>query len=661
MSCLIHLGVLMRFTIKVKLALVAVIVAVAMGALAVGALYTNHTLSDALAERGQRDAEAQIFADMNLVINDIQLAAMDTLVDADEKVIHPDRMKIMVDGADFLGKNVDKLQARATTPEEVELAKTFAAKVETYNAIATTRLPSAIRRGNQMVLGVIDDDMDKVSGELSEILDTFRQKVIADREKSAQFTLDTLSAASTAVSIIAGGSLLVVVVTLGLISLSIIRPVNALSQAMRALANKEQNVSIPATGKRDEIGDMARSAATLKESVDEAFRLKQMVDVQPARVMLCEPDGLTITYANNAAKEILQRFGDRLGCAAEDVIGRPVMSFHKNGDFVRKILGDPSKLPYKGKFTMAGITIENYVSPIYNAQGDYLGPMLNWDDVTKYVAMADDFEKQVRVIARNVKDAAQSLEDAAQEMTQSSVDTVQRTDAAAQAAGMANASVQTVASAAEELSASIEEIARNVAQASVITQQAVGQAERTSNNIQGLEQASHRIGEVVNLITDIANQTNLLALNATIEAARAGDAGKGFAVVANEVKNLASQTARATGEISSQISEIQQATAVAVEDIAAITTVIAEISTISETIAQTVEQQGAATREISHSVQQAAEGTMEVTADMEQMSSSVSRVKHVSEGVLGSASELTRQAEALGGEVDRFLDVIRNT
>jgi methyl-accepting chemotaxis protein len=637
--------------------LIFVVVSVVSGT----TLYTNSALHSALEQRRLRDDQADQLYHMSATINEISLAAMDSLVDAGDGVILPERLEIMRNGLEALRKGEGDLVKGADQPMEIQIAQKYGALLKTFSVQISQDLPAAIASRDPKKLSDIDDALDKTGESLAGLVDEYLTSVLNERQDASDSSEKTLSTGSTLVIIIAGVGLVLTILGLVLISSSILLPLRRLVNVMQALANKDAHVDVPVSKSADELGELMRAAAILRDSVNEAFRLKQMVDVQPARVMLCEPEELRVTYANNAAKEILGRFGKQLGCTPDDVIGRPVMSFHKNGDFVQKILGNPDKLPYKGKFTMAGITIENHVSPIYDAKGRYLGPMLNWDDVSKYVAMADDFEKKVRVIAQNVKHAAAVLESSASEMADVSENAAGRSGAAAQAAELASTNVQTVASAAEELSASISEISRGVSQASAIAAQAVEQAERTSQNIRGLEEASRRIGEVVNLITDIANQTNLLALNATIEAARAGEAGKGFAVVANEVKNLASQTAKATGDISSQIAAIQEATRIAVEDIRSITEVISEINAISATIADTVEQQGAATQEISSSVQQAAQGTTEVSHDMDQMRASIDRVLEVSRGVLTSAQGLTGESDALGLEVDQFLDVIRNS
>ncbi|RMD63500.1 MAG: HAMP domain-containing protein, partial [Alphaproteobacteria bacterium] len=179
--------------------------------------------------------------------------------------------------------------------------------------------------------------------------------------------------------------------------------------------------------------------------------------------------------------------------------------------------------------------------------------------------LADDFETSVGGVVQTVSSAAAEMQASAQSMSTLADQTNARATTVAAAAEEASTNVRTVAAAAEELLASVSEIGRQVQQSTTISKDAVEEAGRADEMIQGLAEAAAKIGEVVGLITDIAEQTNLLALNATIEAARAGDAGKGFAVVASEVKNLANQTAKATEEISAQIAGIQGATQGAVK------------------------------------------------------------------------------------------------
>jgi methyl-accepting chemotaxis protein len=212
-----------------------------------------------------------------------------------------------------------------------------------------------------------------------------------------------------------------------------------------------------------------------------------------------------------------------------------------------------------------------------------------------------------------------------------------------------------VASAAEELSTSIQEISRRVSEAAEISVGAVREAEQTTMTIRSLAETAQKIGEVINLITDIASQTNLLALNATIEAARAGDAGKGFAVVAGEVKALAHQTARATGEIQQQVTAIQSETDRAVTAIGGIAGTIGTVNQITMGIASAVEQQGAATQEIARNVQEAAGGTTEVSASIGQVTAATHKTGEIAESLSGMADELSNESDRLRAVVGNFV------
>ena len=273
--------------------------------------------------------------------------------------------------------------------------------------------------------------------------------------------------------------------------------------------------------------------------------------------------------------------------------------------------------------------------------------------------LTQEFDRLVLATLGRVSAAATQLQATAQTMSATAEQTTRQADAVANASHEATGNVETVAAATEELTASIAEIGRQVAESTRIAGQAVATAEKTDGTVRGLVDAAQRIGEVVQLITDIASQTNLLALNATIEAARAGEAGKGFAVVASEVKNLASQTAKATEEIGSQIAGIQEISRQAASAIAEIGRVIAEINHISTTIAAAVEEQGAATKEISRNVQQAARGTQQVSGNIAGVSEAAASTGDASREVLTAADGLNHEATDLRGFVSRFLTDMR--
>jgi methyl-accepting chemotaxis protein len=278
---------------------------------------------------------------------------------------------------------------------------------------------------------------------------------------------------------------------------------------------------------------------------------------------------------------------------------------------------------------------------------------------TELIRFADDFEAAVGAIVSNVSSSAVQLESAAGTLTRTAETTQNLSSRVAGASEEASSNMQSVATATEELSASVDEIGRRVRESNKIAEAAVLQAQQTDGRIGKLSRAAQQIGDVVKLITAIAEQTNLLALNATIESARAGEAGRGFAVVASEVKSLASQTAKATDEISSHISGMQDATQESVAAIKEIGGTIAEISNIASSIASAVEQQSSATQEIARSVQTVARGTQEAAADIMQVNRGATETGSASEEVLNSAKSLSTESTRLREELDRFMANIR--
>jgi methyl-accepting chemotaxis protein len=281
------------------------------------------------------------------------------------------------------------------------------------------------------------------------------------------------------------------------------------------------------------------------------------------------------------------------------------------------------------------------------------------DRKAEMARIASNFEQNVMHVVEIVSSASSGLQASAQQLSAASAETVRLSGAVAKATDDASNNVRAVAAAAEEMSASSHEIGQRTGTASGKAHQAVQETENIGRTVDGLATAAQKIGDIVQMIQQIAGQTNLLALNATIEAARAGDAGKGFAVVASEVKTLASQTAKATEDISAQISGIQQATGDTVSAIKGIGATITEVNEVTSAIADAIREQGTASCDISNNVHQAASLTTGIAGNISGVTRAAQETSTAADAVLDSATKLSDEALTLHEEVDRFLRTLK--
>ncbi|MCW5890395.1 MAG: PAS domain-containing protein [bacterium] len=404
------------------------------------------------------------------------------------------------------------------------------------------------------------------------------------------------------------------------------------------------------------VGRLVSATIERQQAAEEAARVQSMMENAPVNVIFADPDG-TIRYVNPKSLATLRSIEAHLPVKADEILGRSFDVFHKEPNHQRRIVADPKNLPHTAVITVGPETLDLLVSPIFDARGTYLGPMLTWQVITEQRAAAEReraFTTKLQSIVEKMTESSHSVAAASEELTASSQqmsssaeETAAQSNIVAAAAEEVSRNIQSVATATEQMMASIREISKSASEASQVATTAVSVAEGTNAKVTALGESSAEIGKVIKVITSIAQQTNLLALNATIEAARAGEAGKGFAVVANEVKELAKETAKATEEIGQKIDAIQNDTRAAVEAIREIGAVITQIHEIQNTIASAVEEQTATTNEIGRNVAEAARGSVDIAANIGGVATAAADTSRGAGDTSRAADELARLAADL--------------
>ena len=379
----------------------------------------------------------------------------------------------------------------------------------------------------------------------------------------------------------------------------------------------------------------------------EMARVMSMMENAPMNVMYADTE-LHIQYLNPASTKTLRKLEAHLPIRADQMLGQNIDIFHKNPAHQRKLLANDKNFPLKAMIDVGPEKLDLLVSAIYDQNKVFLGPMVTWSVVTDKLAT----ENAVKNTAQSLATASEEMTSLSQQMSATAEETSAQAGVVSAASEEVSRNLQTVATSTEEMSATIKEIAKNTTESAKISSEAVKVAQATTATVSKLGDSSTEIGQVIKVITSIAQQTNLLALNATIEAARAGEAGKGFAVVANEVKELAKETAKATEDISRKIEAIQTDTKGAVDAIGAISKIINQVNDISNSIATAVEEQDATTNEMTRNVTEAAKGANEIAKNIVGVAEAA---KNTAQGA-GDSQKAAAQLSQMAGELREIID-----
>jgi methyl-accepting chemotaxis protein len=590
-------------------------------------------------------------------VTELVLIAMDSIVDKAEGDMNSERKQALVNVTAEIEESLTFLSEKTTSKEDLSTLKTIKEKVSELNKTISIDLLTAIRNfASGETFAQLDDDIDGLGSEISEDLANY-EKVIQNEFKNSNekilVSIDDLKENTMLVSII---SIVFITILSLLIMRSISAPFRAINNALKSISEGDTSVDLVGENRKDELGEIVRNTIKMKQEVNVAFRLKQMVEDMPINIMTCDvKDDLKINYINSTAYHTLKDLSKFLTVKVDKIIGSNIHVFLSDSNKIEAILKDSNNLPYKTRIKLGNETLDLKISPLKDKNFNYIGPMITWSIITKQVKLVEEFESKVGDIIKGFIIISDTLQGYAKAMSEISQQTSEKTSIVVNNSLQSSDNVQTVSVATEELYTSINDINNKVSESAHISVQANTESRIASEISRSLFSSATKISEVINIIDNIAEQTNLLALNATIEAARAGESGKGFGVVASEVKNLAQQTSVATDQIAKQIKEVVQNSTQVYTSIENIAKVISQVSNLSQNVAEAIDQQKQATHQISRNISQVNQGAREVTENIKDVSISAERSREMSDNVLNFANKLKEESQLLQKGVEEFI------
>jgi methyl-accepting chemotaxis protein len=508
---------------------------------------------------------------------------------------------------------------------------------------------------------------ENVRPKMTAVVDAMDELVATVGAVASDMNGEGQSAAAGAIYMLVGGSVLSVVLSVGVclvLSRALTKPIHETLRVFEALSHGDFQTRHTYESK-DELGLIATQLNATVQRLGE--NAANAVDAGGQIAAIGMSQAVIEFDLEGNIRNANDNFLRTLGYSLDEIKGRHHRMFVEDSyvqspeyrEFWTRLArgefqaGEFKRIGKNGKV----VWIQATYSPIRDLQGKPFKVVKYASDITKQVNEREEMKRIVTTVAENasmLSGSSEELTSVSTEMSASAEETAAQANVVSSASEQVSKNMQTVATGVEEMGASIREIAGNANQAAKVAEEAVKVAETTNSTIAKLGESSLEIGKVIKVITSIAEQTNLLALNATIEAARAGEAGKGFAVVANEVKELAKETAKATEEIGQKIDAIQHDTRGAVDAIRQISQVIGQINDISNTIASAVEEQTATTNEISRNVAEAAKGSGEIAQNITSVAKAAQSTTQGASDTQQAASKLSTMAAELQALVSRF-------